>query len=64
MDFVKTIPIVVSGVFALSMGDDLMGIAPGFQSVVDGIVISIDPRVRCDGLPDDQFDRLLLDRHS
>ena len=60
MDFMKTIPIFVSGIFTLRMVDCLMHIAPFGQPMVNVVFVSKDFAADSNDLLDDGLDAVLL----
>jgi len=59
MHFMKSILILISGIFAFAMANHLMLIAPFFQSSINVIFVGINERVRRDGLFDNGLNSLL-----
>ena len=61
MDFVKAVPVVISGVFALAMTHRAMVKSPLRQAMVNVILIGLPPGAGGDERPPDGADRGLLD---
>ena len=61
MHLMKTIPVVVTGIFGLGMIDCFMGIAPGLQLTINGVFIGKNERAGLDSLTHQGLDGLLFD---
>ena len=61
MDFVKAVPVVISGILTPTVADALVGVAPRLESGVDVVLVRIDRTTRLDDRADEGFDGRLLD---
>ncbi len=60
VDLAEPVTVLVAGVFAASMADRLVSVAPGGQARVDAILVRVDEGARGDRCLDDRLDRPLL----
>src|SRR3954469_17595557 len=60
MDLAETIAILIARVLAATVADRLVLIAPGRQTCVDVVLVSVDTGTLGHGGLDDRLDRLLL----
>ena len=60
VDLAEPVPVLVAGVFAASMADRLVLVAPGRQTCVDAVFVRVDQSARGDRGGDDRLDRPLL----
>ncbi len=60
VDLAESVAVLVAGVFAASMADRLVPLAPRWQAGVDGILVRVDEGARGDRGGDDRLDRGLL----
>ena len=59
--FVDTVPVSISGVFALAVIDRDINIAPGWQTSIDALLVGIDGTSLLDHFGDPGLDRRLPD---
>jgi hypothetical protein len=55
MDFVKAVPVVISGILTPTLADALVGVAPRLESGVEVVLVRIDRTTRLDDRADEQL---------
>jgi len=61
MDFMEAVPVFISRVLAPAVANALVGVAPGFESGVDIVLVGIDQAATLDDRLDERFYGRLLD---
>src|SRR4051812_15791928 len=60
VDLAEAVAVLVAGVFAATVADGLVLIAPGRQAGIDAVLVGVDASALGHGGLDDRLDRLLL----